>query len=278
MFAQLDKDLMLEGVPSPRIVLVGGSNLSFGLNSELIEDSLHLFPIDTGISAGLGLKYMLANIIRYIRVNDIIIVSAEYHQFYDNFGNGDLDLLSMVVDVPQGSLKLLDYKQILKLSRYLPQYTTSKLLGYFNNHVQNGENIGIYERKSFNDHGDAFIHWKLPNEKHSAYKIQGKFNKDILNSLIKFRNIVNNKKAKLFITFPCFEKSSFESGKTKIMEVENKLKENDFNLISRPEEYEMNDSLIFESAYHLNKKGVDYRTKLLIHDLRTCGQLAKQFK
>lgn len=270
MFAQLDKNRLLKETKSPRIIFVGGSNVSFGLDSKRIKDSLNINPINTGISAGIGLKYMLANTAEYIREKDIVILSPEYHQFYGDFADGDLDLLSMLVDVPQQSFKLLDNRQRFKLCKYLPEFSSSKYIGFFKNESNTtSDSIGIYDRLSFNGYGDAYIHWKLPKQKFSIYDFKGAFNDDIVNSLIQFRDLVNSKQARLFITFPCFEESSFEYSEMRIKEVERKLREKDFILISEPEEYKMPDSLMFESAYHLNKIGVDYRTELMIKDIKT---------
>ena len=54
----------------------------------------------------------------------------------------------------------------------------------------------------------------------------------------------------------------------KIELVESKLKENGFIIISKPERYKIADSMMYNSPYHLIKKGVDYRTLLLIEDLK----------
>jgi len=40
MFAQLDKNKLLKETLSPRIIFIGGSNISFGLDSKKIKDSL----------------------------------------------------------------------------------------------------------------------------------------------------------------------------------------------------------------------------------------------
>ena len=41
-----------------------------------------------------------------------------------------------------------------------------------------------------------------------------------------------------------------------------------FELLGYPERYRMNDSLMFDTTYHLSKKGVDLRTQLLIEDIK----------
>lgn len=269
MYAQLDKDKLLVETTSPRIIFIGGSNLSFGLDSQKIKDSLCINPINIAVSAGIGLKFMLDNTSKYIRENDIIIISSEYQQFYSDFADGDLDLLSVITDVSPQSFKLLDYRQQLKLCKYLPEFSLSKYIGFLTDEINTAnDSIGIYDRLSFNSFGDAYIHWKLAKQKFPIYDIKGEFNEDIVNSMIRFKDLVNSKQAKLFISFPCFEESSFEYSQIKIKKVENKLRENGFILISSPEEYKMPDCFMFNSAYHLNKAGVDYRTELLIKDIK----------
>ena len=95
-----------------------------------------------------------------------------------------------------------------------------------------------------------------------------KYNSDIISDLIEFKNEIQQKGAKLFVTFPCFQESSFENIKSYINKVENELKKNNFTLLGNPSKYKIADSLIFNSPYHLLKKGVDIRTKILIHDLK----------
>jgi hypothetical protein len=81
LFANLKKDYLLKNVESPRMIFIGGSNLSFGLDSQKIKISLGINPINTGVHAGIGLKYMLDNTIQYIKNGYIIILIPEYHHF-----------------------------------------------------------------------------------------------------------------------------------------------------------------------------------------------------
>src|SRR5688572_5311242 len=67
LFSSIDKDLLLKNAQPPRIILVGGSNLSMSLNSQLLKDSLGLNPVNTGLSASIGLLYMLDHTLRYVK-------------------------------------------------------------------------------------------------------------------------------------------------------------------------------------------------------------------
>lgn len=270
LYSQIDKNYLLKNAPSPRLIFVGGSNLAYGLDSKRIKDSLHINPINTGIHANIGLKYMLDNTLQYIKPGDIIILSSEYQQFYGNLANGEGELLSLVTDIVPQSRKLLDYQQIFTLIKLLPEYAQSKLrpiLLFYKYPKVTG--IGRYDRAGFNTFGDATAYWNLPGGNPKPYPaIKEKFNQDALQALLNFKNAIYQKKAKLYVTFPGYQYSSYQKSVSQIKQVEQVLKDNNFVLISSPEEYIMPDTLMFDTPYHLTKKGVDYRTGLLIQDLK----------
>jgi D-alanyl-lipoteichoic acid acyltransferase DltB (MBOAT superfamily) len=83
-----------------------------------------------------------------------------------------------------------------------------------------------------------------------------------------FRIRLNKKNASLYITYPSFQASSFDNNIKQIKKVEDELINSGFELLGYPERYRMNDSLMFDTTYHLSKKGVDLRTQLLIEDIK----------
>ena len=85
LFSKIQKDSLLQNVPSPRIIFIGGSNLVYGLNSQLFKDSLALNSINTGSIATIGLSYMMDNTLPYIRSGDIVVIAPEYQQFFRSF-------------------------------------------------------------------------------------------------------------------------------------------------------------------------------------------------
>lgn len=274
LYAQIDKNDLLKKIPNPRIILLGGSNLSLGLDSERIMDSLKINVINTGVEYALGIKYMLRATSSYIKEGDIIIISPEYQHFFGDFANGETELLYTVIDVLPQTSKYLDLYQCYKLIPFMPTYIRSKFKGLFEK-TENDTTIGVYDRKSFNTFGDATIHWEMDKKEVAPFSIKGNINNDVFFELNNFRKIVNAKKAILFITFPCFQDLSFANSSIKIKEVELKLKKNGFNLLSNPERYIFPDSLTFDTPYHLIKKGVDLRTSLLIQDIKKVVNMKK---
>jgi hypothetical protein len=270
LYTQIDKNESLKKTPSPRVIFVGGSNLAYGLDSKRIKDTFNINPINTGVHINIGLKYMLTNTLQYLKPGDVVILSVEYQEFYGNLANGEGELLSLVADIVPQSRSLLDYKQVFTLVKLLPEYVQSKLRPILLFYKFPKENtIGRYDRAAFNAFGDAIVHWKLSAENPKPYPaITDKINNDAFEALINFRNAVSQKKANLYITFPGYQSSSYQKSVTQIKQVKEVLEENHFKLISSPEEYIIPDSLIFDTPYHLTKKGVDYRTGLFIQDLK----------
>ena len=74
----LDKHQRLKSLPSPRVILVGGSNVPFGIQSPLLERELRLPVVNMGLVARLGIDFMLGDVEREVRAGDIVLLSLEY--------------------------------------------------------------------------------------------------------------------------------------------------------------------------------------------------------
>jgi len=270
LFAQAMKDSLLKEVPAPRIVFVGGSNLSFGLNSQLIYDSLHINPINTAIHANLGLVYMMKHTLPFIKKNDVVIISPEYHQFFGNMAYGVEELLRTLIEISPNEIADLEKKQLINIIPELPKFSFSKFkpADYFTA----PDLTGIYSINSFNKFGDAYVHWDKPQQNGAPDQaISMTFNPYVIKKMKKFEQDIKNKGALLYVTFPCYGASSFENNKVQIEKLFVELKQNHFNILGTPEKYMMPDSLIFNTNYHLIKQGVDLRTNLLIQDIKHLG-------
>jgi hypothetical protein len=265
LYAKNTKDSMLAAVPEPRIILLGGSNLSLGINSREMEDSLHRRPINTGTHAALGLIYMMDNTARFIKEGDIIVVSPEYDQFYGDFAYGGYELLVTTFDVDRSSLGLLSAKQWMNLYAYIPKYAITKLnpMKY-----RKEKHSILYYENSFNEYGDVTLHWNWPGRVVLPLEINGDLNQSVFEALKTFEGEVTKKKAKMFVTFPGFQESSYKHNLNKVKEVEATLRKMNFDILGTAAEYKINDSLMFDTPYHLRGTATEYRTKRLISELR----------
>jgi hypothetical protein len=74
----IDKRVMLTSKPAPRLILVGGSNLMFGVDSALLQQTLGLRVVNMGVFGGLGILAPLEVILPQVRPGDTVLMVPEY--------------------------------------------------------------------------------------------------------------------------------------------------------------------------------------------------------
>ncbi|HCO67792.1 MAG TPA: hypothetical protein DIT04_08585 [Dysgonomonas sp.] len=257
------KQKLLQDTPAPRIIFIGGSNLTFGINSRMIKDSLGLNPINTGIQANVGLEYMLDSSIDNIRKSDIVVVVPEYSQLHGSLAYGEDPLLHAIMSGNRNDLLKLSYHQWAAILPYIPKYAFSKLSVY--EYLDNPNKETVYRADAFNEYGDILERWPGDFKTVSPYTVrEEKFNTYILKKLIYFRRQVEEKGASLYIGFPAYQKKSFDIIEDIIREEYDSLRNNNFTLIGKPVDYIVDDSLLYDTPYHLTTDGVEWRTGLFL--------------
>lgn len=265
LFATIKKDSLLLHTKSPRIIFIGGSNISFGLNSSLIKDSLKLNPVNTGVMADLGLKYMIDNTLQYIQEGDIVVLIPEYQHFFRAYSYGAEELLRTVFDVDRKKAGLIGAKQWINLMPHVPKYALTK----FNpREYWRYQESDVYHVDSYNEYGDTDAHYELERRPFIPFKIKGTFDKTIMKNIDNFNQKVKEKNARLLVSYPGYQDLSYNNYANKIEEVERQFLKNNFEILGNPERYKFPDSLFFNTPYHTTKYGVDYRTQLFIEDFK----------
>jgi hypothetical protein len=273
--ALVDKHQMAAKIQTKKIIFIGGSNVSFGLDSKTISDSFKIPVANMGVHAGLGLMYIVNDCKPYIKKGDVVVLIPEYENFYtDNF-YGEMELALVLFGIDPAGKKIVEADQWRHLFKYLPTYSAKKIKSYVSSvfHKQAvSTEIDIYDKRSFNDFGDAYIHWALPDQNFLPCKKNSgkeKVNPEVISFIVDFKRYVLNKGAKLVILPPVLESQSYQNQEQIINDVEMKLQENNIGFIAKPNRYKLATNYFFNSIYHPNKKGVDLRTKMVIEDLET---------
>ena len=60
--SSIDKHYRLDSLGSPRLILVGGSNLAFGVDSKYMEQRLGMPVVNMATHAGLGMDFILSEV------------------------------------------------------------------------------------------------------------------------------------------------------------------------------------------------------------------------
>jgi len=262
---KVEKDSMLKNIESPRIIFVGGSNLVFGLNSQMVKDSLEMNPINAGLAASIGLIYMMDDVLPYVRPGDKVVLAPEYQNYFGKFAYGGHDLFRLLMDVERSGFKKLRPKHWPNLIKSWPVYFRSKFR--LKNYVFDSEH-DIYGKHIFNKYGDSDFHWNLESRDFSPlYPLNKPLNKSVIDEMVRFNNLISEKGAELFVTYPACQRESVEINKIQILNLEQVLNKTELKILGTPMRYSFPDSLMFGQAYHLSKKGMDIRTRFLINDI-----------
>lgn len=263
-----DKHEQLSRLSSPKIIFVGGSNASFGLDTRRIVDTFDMPAYNIGIQASIGLRFIMDDIKKYIQKGDILVLMPEYIQFSQDFSYGQSELVSILFDIYPEGRQHVSPDQWLIISKYIPQYAALKLRNVAGLSVF--ETPRVYSRNSFNEFGDAYIHWDLKNETFSPDKsapYQEKLDKEVFQFIAKFSADIGSLGATMVVLPPAYQQTSFQNNERYIKQIETAFREINLPMLGGTARYKFPDSLMFDSPSHLNRKGVALRTSIAIEDL-----------
>ncbi len=273
--AIIDKHELLKNTKSPRIILCGGSNIAFGIDSKIISDSIGLPVINMGLQAGLGLKFIINEVKGEIRKSDIIIFSIEH--FLGADGNYNIKK-EATRNFPKGinyfNPNIFNDIKNIRTEKNQDNLQTN-ISNTFNSQkkiIVNNDSISVYYRKTFNNYGDVIGHLDKKIQHNKVLSDGGKFEYsewDGIKMLNDFAEYAKFKNIKVYFIFPNYPKSEFEINKGVIKKYENDLRrELKMPILNKPEDFVFADSLFYDTVFHLNKVGREKRTGLLIEILK----------
>lgn len=73
----VDKLARLKNLPSPKVVLVGGSNLTFGMNTAELERRISMPVANMGLDAGFGVRVMVNAVKGHLKPGDLVLLCIE---------------------------------------------------------------------------------------------------------------------------------------------------------------------------------------------------------
>ena len=269
----------LKNTQGNKIVMIGTSNIAFGVDSELIEEELakdgkNYQVCNFGLYGAIGTKAMLDLSRDYIKEGDIVIFSPELNAQALSLYFSGIEMWrgidghwEMLLDVASEDMKAM-----------VGAYPT--FLGEKMSYLQKEETVNtglVYSSASFNTRCD------MKNADREYNVLLGGYDSNNLISLDgdlygdEFCDYVNAyyedvKKvgAKMYFSFcPMNEKSIVDKSKEAVESFYSVISEKlDFPIISSPNTYIMESEWFYDSNFHVNEAGMTYRTIRLIEDLK----------
>lgn len=285
--ALVDKINYLKSLKNEKkIVLVGGSNVAFGFNSELLEKEFPDYQVvNFGLYAMLGTKIMMDLSIDCINEGDMVFVIPEINsQSTSLYFNAESTLKALEDD--------------MNSVNKLPKDDRDSVIGSYFNFVNDRgkqkeiiEPSGVYQRKNFNKYGDIFYEEKDENgvtyrsanrmPLHYDPTIMVDFSYQIDQSFFdyvnEFNSKITSKKASLYYSFSPVDEGSVQNkdfANEYYWNIRNHLS---CKVIGNPSEYIIDPHYFYDSNFHLNDAGSIYRTYLFAKDIyRDIYQISKK--
>ncbi len=261
----IDKEARLNSLDSNRLILIGGSNLAFGINSELIEKELPVKVANLGLHAGLGLPFMINQVSNLMKKGDVVVLSIAYPLFLDS-AEPDIDLIQFIQELDPQTKNYYHFSPKEMLIGHFEKFRK-----YFTPDVYRVD--PVFNRTLFNKYGDNEGHLNkepLANLK-DRKPISNIDTEKAVQLLSSFAEDSKNAGVQVLISYPPYPKTEFVGkNKERIIALDIRLRNRlpSITFLDSPETHVFDDSLFYDTIYHLHGKGRDMRTKMLIEDLK----------
>lgn len=269
--ATIDKHALLKNAPSPKIVIVGGSNVALSIDGALIERELGIPIVNMGLHGGLGLRYMLNEVKPYVGKDDVIVIIPEYQQFLGLL-EGDDTLIDLLFLYPEGIRYLEFPDQYLALLGKFRSAVAGQIKGYIQN-TRNGGTHPIYNRQAFDRNGDMISHLGQTADVNFANvpllsQNESTFDAGSVRVLNQFDAYAQSVGAQAVLTFATIPDVHFKASEKQLQLVYTNLRGRlTTPILATPAESTLPIEYFYDTAYHLNARGREIRARQLIGDL-----------
>lgn len=267
----IDKVNRLESVNEPKIILIGNSNVAFGIRSEMIEAAFEMPVINMGLHG--GLDNALHEEMAKFNVNrgDVIIICHSEFNDDDTLSESAAALAWITIENHWELWKMIRIKDIPAMLKSFPTYMKKANTLYLNGEG-NKTADSPYERSSFNEYGDNI--YSVTHEQTFAFA-EGditvpEISAEFINRINDLNEFAEQKGATLLIAGYPIGEGIYTPDKKEYDAFEEELRSQvDCDVISHYRDYFIDYKYFYNTSLHLNYEGAGIRTEQLIHDLKT---------
>lgn len=263
--ALVDKMERLKSISESKIVLIGDSNVAFGMDSEMLEEAMGMPVVNMGLHGGLGNPFHEEMARENVTEGDIYIIC--HTSYADTDSIPDSTLAWMTIENHGELWGLVRWQDSYNLLKGFPPYI-KKCIGLWADGTGNQEMGGVYARSAFNEYGDVAVPRK---ESEYIFSKQGVFgiNETTVQRLNELNKYLEDRGATMVVAgFPIGD-GVYTPAKEEYEAAWEELKaELDCDVISDIEDYFFDYSFFYDTEYHLTDEGARLRTEQLIEDLK----------
>ena len=273
----LKEKILIKNKNHKKIVVLGGSNVAFGIDSIAIERELGMKAINFGCMAGIGPEILLSKIKQHITSGDIVFFCWEYGLYRFKRTESNFTYLNLIFGPCSEQRNGFPIFDQIKLSLTYPtsRIRTSVAVAYnpfVSPHIfrcswdfdEYGNVRSIQEQKVREK--------ELVNSPLSALMTELTITDDVKEILTEFVHSSRNNNIKVLSTWPnTFFNPKYINNKVveeNYITIKNFWQNLDVPMIGMPQDSMLTAEFFHDTYYHLNSKGVETRTKKLIENLK----------
>lgn len=267
-----DKHKIAEQTPSPKLLWVGGSSGSFGINSDTLQNHIGVPVINMAFIAPLGTYFLMNDALKEVKKGDKLFISTEY----DINKYSTADVIYSTVDYYHAGAKYI--MKDTSVTEYVGNRIKHRLSNirklFWNTFGKNkapGANIedstSVYFRSAFSPKGDIVSHVNNYQKKVN-YTLFPKKEIDYSEQIKDINYLVTEaykKGAEVYFVFPPLAKSTYLYGIKAVESVEAQIKRDlKCPVLGSAKDFVYDDNAFFDSFYHLNPASRDANTLKII--------------
>lgn len=262
-----DKMDRLKSIEGSKIVLIGNSNLAFGINSEMLEEKFDMPVVNMGLHGALGNAFHEEMAKVNVVPGDIYIIC---HTNYGDDGKIEDPVVAWLTIEDHTELwRLIRMQDVRDMLKAYPVYLKRVIDLWSKNAGNELIKDSAYSREAFNAYGDV-VYDRANDHREKVEELVPGVSETCVNRINKLKDYLEERGAELVIAgYPIIvDREPTEQFREQIGRFEKKLREGcDCSVISDYQDYFFDQGLFCDFVYHMSGEGADLRTQQLIRDL-----------
>lgn len=271
MGAVATKHARLDSLPSPKVIIIGGSNAAFGMDSERLRRALCRPVVNMSIHASLGFKFMVEEVKGELGAGDLVIAALEHSGYSEPVRDNDLHILT--VDRFPAALGFVPWntrpRLVLGVAVMRLQAAWKVLSGAW----KDDSPALVYRANGFNTEGDLVSHLGLPALAPADVE-RTEYHEPIIGPEFwpiaqELADSVKAHHGNLVFVLPAIARSSYRPEVD--LTIRMALAEHGYAVLGTEGNNVQPDSCFHDTHYHLRAVGRQVRTTTLVEDLCRSG-------
>lgn len=247
-----------------RLILMGGSNTIFSIDSNLLEKELKMKVINSGFVFNTGYQFQLNFLKNHAKKGDLIIYIPEF-DYYSGKGKFGSNFINNALLTEPKLLPSLGYVNTINFFKSGFKSAMEPVFSF----AKRKSIPSQIKRTDFNKYGDLVYHLekKCKLEKVKSYPIiqNMNFSSVFMDNINSLDLILKKKEIRLYITFPIYSKNYITK---KVISNLDSLTNNNSKFIGSMKENLFENTMFYDSPYHALKKAREIYTRNLIKTLQ----------